>query len=170
MSKGITEGYACSFIHQLRVGLNCLDTDSNLISEECSIFLCAIPIWKKINYNKQKGYKNMISDTTCLHFSWMTLLLVKKRSWVIFLSTELLTLIHFKLMQRDGALGESICLPSWKMLRFWWGLQWQQVCWCYLFNHQVKFSLHSHKSEQILWKGLTSLANDWHFSPPQEVI
>lgn len=97
MSKGIAEGYACSFIHQLQVGLNCLDTDSNLISEECSIFLCAIPIWKIINYNKQKGYKNMISDMTCLHFSWMTLLLVKKRSWVISLSTELLPLIHFKL-------------------------------------------------------------------------
>lgn len=49
----------------------------------------------------------------------------------------------------DGALGESICLPSWKMLRFWSGLQWQQVFWCYLFNHQVKYSLHSHKSDQI---------------------
>lgn len=114
VSKGITEGYACSFIHQLWVGLNCLDTDSNLILEEWSIFLCAIPIWKKINYNKQKGYKNMISDMTCLHFSWMTLLLVKKRSWVISLSTELMTLIHFKLWCKGMELwvSPSASLPG----------------------------------------------------------
>lgn len=118
MSKGITEGYACSFIHQLRVGLNCLDTDSNLILEECSIFLCAIPIWKSINYNKQKGYKNMISDMTCLHFSWMTLLLVKKRSWVISLSTELLTLIHFKLWCKRMELWVS---PSASVAGKCWG-------------------------------------------------
>lgn len=36
-----------------------------------NISLCNINL-KKINYNKQKGYKNMILDMTCLHFSWMT--------------------------------------------------------------------------------------------------
>lgn len=116
-----------------------------------NISLCNIKL-KKINYNKQKGYKNMILDMTCLHFSWMTFffsffgLTIK---WVVSLSTELLTDTFQLLMQIDGALGESICLPSWKMLRFWSGLQWQQVFWCYLFNHQVKYSLHSHKSDQI---------------------
>lgn len=42
MSRGITEGYVHSFMHQLQVGLNYLDTDSNLISEQCIIFLCAM--------------------------------------------------------------------------------------------------------------------------------
>lgn len=44
MTKGITKGYVRSFMHQLQAGLNCLDTDSNLISEQCIIFLCAISI------------------------------------------------------------------------------------------------------------------------------
>lgn len=83
------------------------------------ISLCNINL-KKINYNKQKkkGYKNMISDMTCLHFSWMTLLLVKKKR-----RERKKKVSHFSihwtsdcdtfqwLMQTDTALGESICFP-----------------------------------------------------------
>lgn len=119
------------------------------------ISLCNINL-KKINYNKQKGYKNMVSDMTCLHFSWMTLLLVKEAVSHFFLSPLNFWLWHISVADASGWSSGWVHLPLLDNLGALIRIT-MTASLLVLFSHQVKHSPYSHKSDRRHCEELTWL-------------
>lgn len=133
------------------------------------ISLCNINL-KKINYNKQKGYKNMVSDMTCLHFSWMTLLLVKEAVSHFFLSPLNFWLWHISVTDASGWSSGWVHLPLLDNLGALIRITMTaKACWCYLVIKSSTLLIAINLTGDTLWRvDLTSSAYNWYFSPTKK--